>query len=146
MCEKNNVWFKWAYYDYWYSSGLWRRIQHDAKRRQNHLRLRYAAACRYTARLASVYTGRAVTGATLELNCVEIKSKNEGTFVSTTREITQGSTLGPLLFLLYINDLPLNVLDPNIVLFADDTNILISGDNLNIVQSRLNKVMQEIET
>ena len=32
------------------------------------------------------------------------------------------------------------------VLFADDSNILISGDNLNIVQSRLNKVMQETET
>ena len=36
--------------------------------------------------------------------CVEIKSKKQGTFVSTTREIThgvlQGSTLGPLLLLL----------------------------------------------
>jgi hypothetical protein len=37
-------------------------------------------------------------------------------------------------------------LDPNTVLFADDMNILISGENLNIVQFKLNKVMQDIET
>ena len=35
---------------------------------------------------------------------------------------------------------------PNIVLFADDTNILISGENLNIVQFKLNNIMQDIET
>jgi hypothetical protein len=55
-------------------------------------------------------------------------------------------TIITILFLLYINDLPLNVLESNIVLFADDTNILVSGENLNTVQSRLNSVMKDIQT
>jgi hypothetical protein len=69
--------------------------------------------------------------------CVEINSRKQGTYVSTTREITDGvqqhSILGTILFSLYINDLPLNVLESNIVLFANDMNILVSQENLNTI-------------
>jgi len=80
--------------------------------------------------------------------CVEINSTKQGIYVSTTREIghgvPQGSILCPILFLLYISDLPLNIMIPKIVLFADDTNILVSDGNINNLQYKLNNVMKDI--
>ena len=39
----------------------------------------------------------------------------------------QGSTLGPLLFLIYVNDMPLQISSRHLLQFADDTALICSG-------------------
>ena len=56
-------------------------------------------------------------------------------FQTVTSGVPQGSLLGPILFLLYINDLPKFVQNCN--LYADDTEIEVAGKTMNEVVSSL---------
>ena len=58
-------------------------------------------------------------------SCMEIK-----------QVVPHGSVLGPLFFLLYLNDLPLNIHGANLVMFADGINVLIMDRDVCALQRK----------
>ena len=65
-------------------------------------------------------------------------------FLASTLGVPQGSILGPLLFCLYINDLPSVCQDVNTIMYADDTVLYTHGKNVTEVAVKLTKAMNKV--
>ena len=74
---------------------------------------------------------------------VDINGKSSD-LLNITCGVPQGSVLGPLLFLIYINDLPNISKILNFYLFADDTNIYYESSSLDNLERTVNSELNKL--
>lgn len=86
--------------------------------------------------LQSYLTGR--------MQCVQFE-KSRSEFRPITCGVPQGSILGPTLFIMYINDIVKSSKIMKFVLFADDTNIIMSGENLEQLLKQITNEMNKLK-
>ena len=71
-------------------------------------------------------------------------NKSTSTLSQINCGVPKGSSFGPLLFPLYINDLPL-ASNFSTTLFADDAYLNMSDNNLNSLENRVNDKLVKIK-
>jgi hypothetical protein len=76
-------------------------------------------------------------------------NKHHSTWDKIRCGVPQGSILGPLLFLIYVNDLTLinkDIKDSEMILYADDTSVIITAPNHMVLNTQANQLFYKINT
>ena len=60
--------------------------------------------------------------------------------------IPQGSILGPLLFILFMNDIPLEINEGALEMYVDDCTVSVSGKTIKEIETKLNTSARQIAT
>ena len=75
--------------------------------------------------------------------CMSVKGSSS-TWKPVESGVPQGSVLGPILFIIYVNDIP-DIVKSSVLIFADDTKIFATTDQANTLQEDLNNLMKWAE-
>ena len=75
---------------------------------------------------------------------VQIPSGEKSDLRTVNLGVPQGSVLGPLLFLLYMNDLAFCVPEFYTILFADDTSLSLAGENYDQLLLQFNTLLENV--
>ena len=70
--------------------------------------------------------------------------KVQSQYKNITIGVPQGTILGPLLFILYVNDLLMEMPKDSVISYADDTAVIISDENWDDAMNKMNLILDYI--
>ena len=72
-------------------------------------------------------------------------NNSDSSMTKITYGVPQGSILGPLLFIIYINDIPEISTIEKFILYADDANIIVTANTIEEVYNQIVSLIDNLE-